>query len=270
MPELSADQIPENWNQVVDTYESVFESATAPYAEEAIRIAGLKAGERALDIATGPGVLALAAAKIGAAVSAIDFSPTMVERLIFRCHKYGQDGIDARVMDGQNLDFDDQTFDAVFSNFGVIFFPDLGKAFREMHRVLKPDGRALISSWGEPEKFELQATLGQSIRAGLPSIELPGRKLPISSAEEMRSEFESAGFSDSRVHVVSCVWETPSAEWLWSNLKGVSPAVEWIFSQLTPSQTEKLGATFVGLLNERFSNGPVRLTADALIGVGLK
>ena len=98
-----------------------------------------------LDVAAGPGTLAFIASAAGAHVTAIDFSPDMIDRLRARSVREGVQ-IEARVGDGQALPFDDATFEHAFSMFGLMFFPDRAKGFRELCRVLVPGGRAVVSS----------------------------------------------------------------------------------------------------------------------------
>jgi ubiquinone/menaquinone biosynthesis C-methylase UbiE len=91
-------------------------------------------------MATGTGALALAAARTGAQVLATDFSPGMVACVAAA----GLPNVEARVMDGQALDLPDARFDAAFSIFGVIMFPDWRKGLAEMRRVTKPGGYGAV------------------------------------------------------------------------------------------------------------------------------
>ena len=86
---LSLDQTPQGWDKVVQEYEETAESLTGPYMEQLIHYSGLQAGEQALDVAAGPGILTLAAAKLGAKVLGTDFSLSMVERLQARVAGWG-------------------------------------------------------------------------------------------------------------------------------------------------------------------------------------
>ena len=97
---LSLDQTPQGWDKVVQGYEDTTESLTGPYIEQLIHYAGLQAGEQALDVAAGPGILTLAAAKLGARVLGTDFSPSMVERLQARVAEAGLANVRTQVMDG--------------------------------------------------------------------------------------------------------------------------------------------------------------------------
>jgi ubiquinone/menaquinone biosynthesis C-methylase UbiE len=106
-----------------------------------MRIVTLDRSARVLDVAAGPGTLTFLAAPRVARVSAIDFSPTMIEELRARAGREGVGNVDAQVMDAQALTFADSTFDAAFCLFAFMFFPDRARAFREMLRVLRPGGK---------------------------------------------------------------------------------------------------------------------------------
>ena len=97
---LSLDQTPEGWDKVVQGYEDAVESLTGPYMEELIHYSGLQPGEQALDVACGPGILTLAAGKLGAKVLGTDFFPSMVERLQARVAEAGLANVQTQVMDG--------------------------------------------------------------------------------------------------------------------------------------------------------------------------
>jgi ubiquinone/menaquinone biosynthesis C-methylase UbiE len=64
------------------------------------------------------------------------------------------------LMDGQALEFGDNTFDFAYSIFGLMFFPDRLKGFREMHRTLRPGGRAAVTSWAPVEESPLMQLKG--------------------------------------------------------------------------------------------------------------
>ena len=108
-------------------------------------------GMRFLDVAAGSGALSIPAARLGAQVLATDQSPVMLELLGARARKEGLD-IETRVMDGHALELGDNSFDRAGSQFGVMLFPDMAKGIREMVRVIKLGGRALVHAYGDPHQ----------------------------------------------------------------------------------------------------------------------
>lgn len=110
-----------------------------------------------LDIACGRGAVTLNILKNNSNINltGIDLCAGMVETL-----KKDLDGLDfsnveIKEMDAEHLDFDDNSFDYVFCGFGVFFFPDFNKAFKEIHRVLKRDGIFAFSTFKGFQEYNL-------------------------------------------------------------------------------------------------------------------
>ncbi len=120
-----------------------------PWAPVLVAQAALRAGERALDIACGTGVVTrLVASQLGTAgyVAGLDLNPGMLARARAASPSEGA-AVDWWEGDAGALPFDVSTFDAVFCQLGFQYFPDRHQAAREMHRVLKPTGRLVTLVW---------------------------------------------------------------------------------------------------------------------------
>lgn len=120
----------------------------APIGEELVDAAGILVGERVLDLGAGIGTAAIAAAKRGARVSAIDVSPNLVDLGRDRSAAAGVD-IDWQVADLHDLPFKYGSFDVVLSNFGVGFAADPTRAANGILNVLAPAGRMFFTAWHE-------------------------------------------------------------------------------------------------------------------------
>ena len=127
---------------------------------------------RFLDVAAGSGALSVSAARLGAQVLATDLSSVMLELLQARARKEGLN-IETRVMDCHTLRLDDNSFDMAGSQFGVMLFPDMPRAIREMTRVVKPGGRVLIHAYGDPHKIESLGFLIGAVQSVRPNFEGP-------------------------------------------------------------------------------------------------
>ncbi len=103
---------PKEWGVAAEAYAHLREPLTLPYGIDTLAALRVEPGERSLDLATGTGGVALAAARRGAEVVAVDWSPGMVNFLTARATGEGIEGISVRVIDGQNLDFPTAHFDA--------------------------------------------------------------------------------------------------------------------------------------------------------------
>jgi SAM-dependent methyltransferase len=115
-------------------------------SETLCETADLRAGHRVLDVATGSGNTALAAARRFCRVTAVDFVPSMLERARERAAAERLP-IVFREGDAEALPFEDGTFDVVLSTFGVMFAPDQERAAAELLRVCRPGGRIGLACW---------------------------------------------------------------------------------------------------------------------------
>lgn len=111
-----------------------------------MELAAVTAGEQVVDLACGTGNAALLAAARGASVVGVDAAPRLLDVAGERAQAHGVK-LDLREGDLLALPVDDASADTVVSVFGVIFAADPARALREIARVLRPDGRALLSAW---------------------------------------------------------------------------------------------------------------------------
>jgi SAM-dependent methyltransferase len=102
--------------------------------------------QKVLDVAAGNGNATLAAARRGARVTSTDYVPALLERGADRARAEGA-RVDFKFADAEDLPFDDGSFDAVLSTFGVMFTPDHAKAASEMLRVTRKGGVIGLANW---------------------------------------------------------------------------------------------------------------------------
>jgi ubiquinone/menaquinone biosynthesis C-methylase UbiE len=111
----------------------------------------LRAGEQLLDVATGSGNAAIAAARRGARVIGIDYVPRLLQRAQLRADAEGVD-LDLLQADAEALPFPDDSFDTVVSVVGVMFAPNQPQAAGELIRVCRPGGLVALANW-TPDGF---------------------------------------------------------------------------------------------------------------------
>jgi SAM-dependent methyltransferase len=118
----------------------------APVAEVVVERSGVGAGDDVVDVACGTGNAALLAAARGAHVVGVDGAPRLLAIARERASAQGLE-VELREGDLLALPVGDTAADAVLSVFGVIFASDPAAALREIARILRPDGRALVTAW---------------------------------------------------------------------------------------------------------------------------
>ncbi|MVU82736.1 methyltransferase domain-containing protein [Nocardia sp. ET3-3] len=259
---------PAAWDQVAESYDDVVSEMMRPFAIHALDAAELTGRARIIDVATGPGVLALLAAPRVREVVAVDFSEEMVRRLRRAIMQGGLGNVLTGVGDGQELRYAANTFDAAFSMFGLMFFPDRAKGFTELHRVLRPGGTAVVSSWAPITESPLMTLLFEAFQAGIPGFPAP-RPNPesLENPDVFEKELLSAGFEDVTVRAHAESFSYDSAEQMWDKLtRGSAPL------QATRRRTDKAAwaaqeQTMIGYLREHYTPG-TPLSTTAWIGAG--
>lgn len=131
----------------------------------------LRGGQRVLDVATGTGNTALAAARRSCEVTGIDYVPAWLERARERARLEGLE-VGFREGDAESLPFPDASFDVVLSTFGAMFAPDQERVARELLRVCRPGGKIGMASW-TPDGFS-----GESFRVTARYVPPPAELKP--------------------------------------------------------------------------------------------
>jgi SAM-dependent methyltransferase len=266
-PKQSPLASPEPWSLVADDYALELLPMFELYSRDALALAPTHAGARVLDVAAGPGTLTLLAAEAGCSVSAIDFSPQMVANLRRRLNG-AQLGADARIGDGQALPWSDGEFDAAFSMFGLMFFPDRARGFGELFRVLKPGGKAVVSSWA-PFEGIFKSVMG-AMREVLPDIAFGSGKGPLGDPEEFAAELRAAGFEDvsltPRTHSLPA--ESPAE--VWASCQRTTAPIVLLKKQLGDAKWQEVTAGVVTRLEAEYGTGEVQIQSTAYLGCGTK
>ena len=124
----------------------VVASLIVPVSERLCEAVDLRAGQRVLDVATGSGNTAIAAARRLCDVTGVDYVPALLERGRARAAAEGLP-VTFDEGDAEALPFADGAFDVVLSTFGAMFAPNQEQAARELLRVCRPGGRIGLANW---------------------------------------------------------------------------------------------------------------------------
>ena len=264
------------WNTIAAGYDKTNTETQQWLGSETVRRAGLTSGMRFLDVAAGSGALSLPAARLGAKVLATDLSPAMLALLRARARRENLD-IETRVMDGQNLELDNNSFDMAGSQFGVMTFPDQPRGIREMTRVVKPGGRVVMTVYGSPAEIDfLGLFVGavHSVRPDfVPSMDPPPPEFRLADPEKLRGELVEAGLKQVQVDRITESTEFKTPEFLWEWIIHSNPIVEMILGMLSVTNDERdtIERTMFKLWQERAgTSGVATLRAPVNIGWGTK
>lgn len=260
--------VAEPWDLVADAYTLDIVPQFELFAADALRLAKLPPLPRIVDVATGPGTLALMAAANGATVSALDFSPVMIANLQRRSVELGITTVEVVQGDGQDLPFDSDSYDAAFSMFGLIFFPDRAAGFRELHRVLRPDCRAVVSSWA-PFRMPFSLMM-DAIRELLPGLPFGQGKAPLGEPEEFVQEMRDAGFRDVHIHQITHIQTASSLGAFWKSAQRSNAPLVLLQNKLGEQEWNKVGEGVYHRLHDELGEGPTQLQFTAYLGVGTK
>jgi SAM-dependent methyltransferase len=231
-------------------------------AEHLCETADLQAGWRVLDVATGSGNAALAAARRGCDVVGLDYVPALLERGRLRA---AAEHLAAEFVEGdaEALPFPAASFDAVTSIYGVMFAPHHRRAAAELARVCRPGGRIALACW-TPDGF-----IGETFRVfsrylpPAPGLEPPGRW-----GDET---YQRALFGASAASVTgyrrTAVFRFRSAEENVSFFRTYYGPTLRAFESLAPEQCDALYRDLVALARRYDRNagvGPIAIGADYL------
>jgi ubiquinone/menaquinone biosynthesis C-methylase UbiE len=189
-----------------------------PKVADAARI---QRGDRVLDVACGTGILARAIAErvgSGGSVVGLDTNPVMLEVARRKAPE-----IEWRQAPAEALPFADQSFDAVVSQFGLMFFEDRKAAIREMARVLRPGGRLVVAVWAALETSPGYADLADILQELFGEEAANAIRAPFALGDTgtLRALFADAGIQNVEIANREGTVHFPSIEaWIYTEIKG--------------------------------------------------
>jgi SAM-dependent methyltransferase len=231
-----------------------------PVQDQLVERVGIGEGDRVLDLATGTGEVAVRAAERGAQVTAIDIAAPMLEKARRRAEEAGVE-VTFDLGDAEYLPYEDACFDAVVSNFGLIFAPDHANVAAELARICCPGACLGFTAWKPNRKLgELYRRFTEDPIEGRESYEW-GRE---DHVEDMLGDDFDLEFEDGTLWL-----EAASSEEIWELFSQSAPPVIALVKQLDDQEVETFHRAFIDLYDSyRTPEGGIRAPRRYLLVLG--
>src|SRR5215468_2605009 len=178
VPDDQHGRIVADCNATAETYDAL--RFVQVCARRLVELAALPPGAHVLDIATGTGWAAIAAAQyVGptGGVLGVDLAPELLERARQKVAAAGLTQVEFREGDAERLDLGDQRFDVVLCASSLFFMPDMLAALQEWYRVLTPGGQVGFSGFGPTFGQPQQDLWDARLRQYGVSVPIPNQRL---------------------------------------------------------------------------------------------
>jgi SAM-dependent methyltransferase len=241
------------WRAVAAGWERqrpLFWDATRVVSERLVELLDPKPGDTILELAAGPGdtgFLAVPRLRPDGKLLSTDGAPEMLETARRRAAELslGDDEVSFAVEDAAALSLGDSSADGVLCRWGVMLVPDMDAAANEIHRVLRPGGRAAIAVWADPAENDWMTAPGRSaLELGLaerPDPESPG-PFRLSPEGSLPTLLERAGLEVEVVEDVPLTWRAPTlADW-WAVAQDTSRSLALILERITSAEAQAVRA----------------------------
>jgi SAM-dependent methyltransferase len=256
------------WEEIPDQYHQSFGHLTSQAITSLLDAADVKKGDKFLDIASGPGYVAAAAAKRGAVVLGVDFSAAMVAHA-----RQLHPGIEFREGNAEELPLGNGLFDAAVMNFGILHLGKPEQALAEAFRVLRAGGRFAFSVWARPEETIGFGIVLRAVEAfGEPRVALPEGPpfFRYSDPEECLRALLAAGFEAPAVTKVAQTWRLPARDGLFDSMKDSTVRTAGLLRAQKPAVLDQIRDAMRAELAEYTKGDLVELPMPALIASAVK
>lgn len=270
----------EQWNRAAEgwrKHDDRLRSTGEPVAKRMLALAGIKPGSRVLDIASGSGEPALPAAELAGPdgfVLLTDQAEEMLAVAREKARARGLTNVDFQVVDGERLNADPLSFDAVLCRWGIMFMPDPGACLAQAHAALKTGGRIAVAVWGPPENNPWVAG-PMRIIMGLAGIEPPPPDAPGVFAFRDKNRLEGAlgraGFKDIVLEEVPVVMaKFDSGREYWNYQREFSGPLATLYRQLPEDKRTQADHEVAAFAGNGDPDGPVELPGLSLVAAGTR
>ena len=272
----------QDWDSVADAWKKwwpYFEQNMQQVSTALCDMAGIKPGDRVLDVSTGIGEPAVTVAGLvgpEGSVYATDQSPEMLRVARERVHELGLHNIGLVEADTETMELPEAEFDAAVCRWGLMFLPSPEEALRAISRSLKPGARFATSVWSTPENVQLISlpmAVAQKVLQPPPPPPPPDAPnlFKLGAPGLTESIFEQSGFKNVAGSVITVESESRSAEEYRDFIKDIAPPIRALVSERQPEEQDAYWDALVEAVKGRASaDGSVKLRGDTILVVGTK
>lgn len=238
----------DGWEKLPKRYHDAFASLTSQAIGPLLDAVAAKRGTKLLDVASGPGYVAAAAAARGAEATGLDFAAAMVAEASRR-----YPAVKFREGDAEELPFLDACFDAVTMNFGLLHLGRPERAISEAHRVLRTGGKFGFTVWEKPEEARgFGIVLAAIQKHGSMNVPLPPGPpfFRFSEEPECRGLLLEAGFTSPQFRKLPQTWRLESPQALWEFMSGSTVRTAALLRAQTPQALAAIRAEVIASAKE--------------------
>ena len=240
-----------------------------------VREAAVEPGMSVLDVACGSGEPAISIASRltdTGRVIGVDISPEPLAVARERATQRKLTNVSFQQADVQRLPFADATFDRVTCRLGLMFIADVAQALGEIKRVLRPNGRFAMATWGPLAQPYFENTIG-TVRRMIPQLQVPPgaeSMFRFGNPDVLRSALSSAGFVDveSDLKRVPWNWEGTPRE-LWEYFQGVTVPFAPMLKEIPRERKQEIDREVEAEIRHLYDGSMVRLEAQFTVAVAI-
>jgi ubiquinone/menaquinone biosynthesis C-methylase UbiE len=229
-----------------DEHADYTDERAAPITEKLLGLADLRPGDRVLELACGPGGLGLAAAQRIAPGGEVILSDVVAEMTAIaarRAERQGLTNVGTEVLDLEQIDQPDDSYDVVLCREGLMLAVDPGQAAREIGRVLRPGGRVALAVWGPRDRNPWLGTVLDAVSAQLgapiPPPGIPG-PFALDDADRLVAILDSAGLAEVAVTELSVPLKIASFEEWWGRTTALAGPLAKMLEALHEDAVQEL------------------------------